>query len=445
MTQIASSTPTYDANGNVTNDFLNSYSWDSDARPTTIDGITVTYDALGRVAEEDKSGTFTQFVYSPTGQEFALMNGQTLSKAYVPLPGGELPHTILPDCTIIIIWIGWAFSMASSTTRTVLYDAAYAPFGVTYAQTGTGTAAFAGMTLDTTATLYDFPAREYGYQGRWPSPDPAGMTAVDPSNPQTWNRYAYVLNSPLMYVDPSGMNHCAPNATGRGPTSGPCSGGISSSPMPGEYPVSFYYGGTNLTGVTYSGDSGVSVIGTTFTNVGGLPQGTTAPIFGAPSVGYSNPFGVSTLNSFGIGGVGGGGSGGGDPANNGDALSCQAGFIAASNQAWMRAGDGFSNTESGFWVTGSATSPTYTPLPSTNQPGTITGLTVPSNAIALVHTHPNSSIPQPSPGDINNSNASNLPFYVLSSRGLWLYQPHAKSSTMLRPGTSWQKPCSPSK
>ena len=28
--------------------------------------------------------------------------------------------------------------------------------------------------------------------GRWLTPDPAGMAAVDPTNPQSWNRYAYV-------------------------------------------------------------------------------------------------------------------------------------------------------------------------------------------------------------------------------------------------------------
>jgi hypothetical protein len=42
-------------------------------------------------------------------------------------------------------------------------------------------------------------------QGRWISPDRAGAAAVDPTNPQTWNRYAYVGNSPIIYVDPLGL------------------------------------------------------------------------------------------------------------------------------------------------------------------------------------------------------------------------------------------------
>lgn len=46
-------------------------------------------------------------------------------------------------------------------------------------------------------------------QGRWISPDPAGLAAVDPTNPQSWNRYAYVMNNPLSFVDPLGL--CDPN------------------------------------------------------------------------------------------------------------------------------------------------------------------------------------------------------------------------------------------
>jgi RHS repeat-associated protein len=55
-------------------------------------------------------------------------------------------------------------------------------------------------------TTYYFPERQYrSSQGRWLSPDPAGLSAVNASNPQSWNRYAYVLNNPLRYSDPLGL------------------------------------------------------------------------------------------------------------------------------------------------------------------------------------------------------------------------------------------------
>ena len=37
------------------------------------------------------------------------------------------------------------------------------------------------------------------------TPDPAGMAAVDPTNPQSWNRYAYVMNNPLNFIDFVGL------------------------------------------------------------------------------------------------------------------------------------------------------------------------------------------------------------------------------------------------
>lgn len=45
-----------------------------------------------------------------------------------------------------------------------------------------------------------------GAQGRFTSPDPAGLLAAKPGNPQSWNLYSYVMNNPLVYVDPNGLD-----------------------------------------------------------------------------------------------------------------------------------------------------------------------------------------------------------------------------------------------
>jgi RHS repeat-associated protein len=87
-------------------------------------------------------------------------------------------------------------------------DEAYAPFGEAYAQSGTLDLSFTGMNQDTHANVYDFPVREYGIQGRWPSPDPAGTSSMHLEDPQTLNRYAYVRNSPLAITDPDGEDFC---------------------------------------------------------------------------------------------------------------------------------------------------------------------------------------------------------------------------------------------
>jgi RHS repeat-associated protein len=41
-------------------------------------------------------------------------------------------------------------------------------------------------------------------QGRFTSPDPMNSSGI-PLLPQTWNRYAYTINNPLLYTDPKGL------------------------------------------------------------------------------------------------------------------------------------------------------------------------------------------------------------------------------------------------
>ncbi|MFZ0293179.1 MAG: RHS repeat-associated core domain-containing protein, partial [Candidatus Sulfotelmatobacter sp.] len=208
QTNQMSSGASYDSNGDVLSDSLHGYAWDVMGRPTTIDSVTVTYDALGRMAEQNKSGSYTEIVYAPMGNKLALMSGtSTLKQAFVPLPAGAvavynssgLAYYRHPD------WLG-SSRFSSTPTRTMYNDLAFAPFGEPYAQAGSTDISFTGQNQDTTTNLYDFPAREYGIQGRWPSPDPAGLGAAHLRNPQTLNRYAYVAGRPLKTVDPLGTD-----------------------------------------------------------------------------------------------------------------------------------------------------------------------------------------------------------------------------------------------
>ncbi|MGH9511284.1 MAG: hypothetical protein ACRD2U_04015, partial [Terriglobales bacterium] len=78
----------YDAKGNILTDPYHNYTWDAEAKTASIDSTTLTYDALGRMVEQNQSGTYFQIVYSPLGKKFAMMKAQVIQQAFVPLPGG---------------------------------------------------------------------------------------------------------------------------------------------------------------------------------------------------------------------------------------------------------------------------------------------------------------------------------------------------------------------
>ncbi len=87
----------------------------------------------------------------------------------------------------------------------------YFPYGRVRYRSGSPptTYSYTGQRLDGTGLLF-FQARYYDPTvGHFLSAD---SIVPDPANPQSLNRYAYVLNNPLKYTDPSG--HCAEDDEG---------------------------------------------------------------------------------------------------------------------------------------------------------------------------------------------------------------------------------------
>jgi RHS repeat-associated protein len=65
---------------------------------------------------------------------------------------------------------------------------------------------FTGKERDSESGLDYFGARYNGStMGRFMTPDPLGGKLVDP---QTLNRYSYVINNPLRFTDPTGLYTC---------------------------------------------------------------------------------------------------------------------------------------------------------------------------------------------------------------------------------------------
>ncbi|HMC27939.1 MAG TPA: hypothetical protein VKM56_09125 [Verrucomicrobiae bacterium] len=97
----------YDATGNLLNDTFHTYTWNADGRPVTVDAITLTYDAFGRIVERNNGGVYNQYVYDAAGNKLATMTGQTLTKGIVPLPGG-IQATYDPTNSGTVFLTGWA-------------------------------------------------------------------------------------------------------------------------------------------------------------------------------------------------------------------------------------------------------------------------------------------------------------------------------------------------
>ncbi|HEY2459886.1 MAG TPA: RHS repeat-associated core domain-containing protein [Candidatus Acidoferrum sp.] len=271
---IPGATVSYDASGNVLSDGSHFYTWDANAKPATVDSIAITYDALGRAVEQNRSGAFTQVVYGPAGNKLAIVNGSTLVEGLVPLPGGSIAAYNGAG----LLYYGHpdhlgSIRLGSSPTRAVTFGSAYAPFGEAYAVSGSTDQSFTGQRQDTVAGLYDFPSRQYGIQGRWPKPDPSGLASVILRDPQTLNLYAYVRNSPTALTDPTGLS----------------SKSVNISPMFRVAPVSLYAD----SGLVFGGGNDE------FDAIAGAP-GTfiSHDMYGNASYGFSEDLYFATMNTI---------------------------------------------------------------------------------------------------------------------------------------------------
>ena len=201
VTQIGGYTYQYDAENRLIASTLSSYG-------QVIASATYSYDGDGRrVMKQQSGGVATHYVYDAQGN-LAVEN--TVS--------GTPPG---------VLW-GTAYQMGdhlgslrmqtdSNGDQRALWD--YAPFGeeltgadgrdARWGGPGTGFH-FTGKEQEGAEGdyMHYFGARYYAAGlGRFTSADEL-LVGVEFENPQSWNRYAYVLNNPLKYIDPTGHEPC---------------------------------------------------------------------------------------------------------------------------------------------------------------------------------------------------------------------------------------------
>jgi RHS repeat-associated protein len=213
-------TASYDANGNQLTSTPATLTWNALNLPIQVNSTTATYDALGRMVEKGLSGVYTQFVYRPSGAMLAVYSGG-LTKGTISLPGGSTAVYNTTGLNYIRHkdWLGSSRLATTWSTHGVYSKEAYAPFGESYNEAGTADRSFTGQDQNVATGpggtgAYDFLFRKYDPSaGRWLSPDPTGWDVVNQADPQSLDRYAYVENRPVNWVDPYGL-------------SPPCNGGL---------------------------------------------------------------------------------------------------------------------------------------------------------------------------------------------------------------------------
>lgn len=211
--QISASGYVYDAAGELTNDGNgNTYTYDRNGMLTASNGAQYVYDALDQRIEKTIGGNSTISIYFQ-GRRMAELNPATKAwtdliwdnQAIVAEVGGT--RTALPEYRLL----GHLGSLAVVTdgSGNPMETNVLTPYGQLTSISSYSVHdpfLFAGLEQDTENASDHGWYRNYSTeQNRWLSPDPYNGS-YDIANPQSFNRYSYVMNNPLMFTDPSGRD-----------------------------------------------------------------------------------------------------------------------------------------------------------------------------------------------------------------------------------------------
>jgi RHS repeat-associated protein len=216
---------TYDIAGNVINDGSHTYSYDAEGRILSVDGgkEAYVYNSRGLRTNDyigNPSGGWTSYqrLYDLNGVPDALVDAGTTTlyigefngvASYGRHIGSLQPYS--PGLDTLYLMADYLGTVREwiSQQRAEYTSNATLPFGEGLTSGNTdnnGWEGIGGLWMDGEDNTVHTPNRNYSVTpGQWLVPDPAGLAAVDWTNPQTWNRYAYVMNNPLSFTDPTGL------------------------------------------------------------------------------------------------------------------------------------------------------------------------------------------------------------------------------------------------
>jgi RHS repeat-associated protein len=194
----------FDASGNMTSDGVNTYTYDAANRLTQVNTGAGTYTYFGALRIKKVVGsTTTIYIYSADRPIAEYANG-SLSKEYV-YAGSRLLATIASGTATYHHPDHLSNRAETDTSGNVIRSFGHFPFGeVWYESPSTDKWKFTTYERDSESGL-DYAVARFDSTGlgRFTSPDPLPGYL---SNPESLNRYSYVTNDPINFLDPTGMS-----------------------------------------------------------------------------------------------------------------------------------------------------------------------------------------------------------------------------------------------
>jgi RHS repeat-associated protein len=221
---------TYDAAGNLIQNGSANYIYDDENRLIATGGYSYVYDGDGQRIEKCTEGTVPgTCATNATGTLYwKLADGSTQMEsdlggnwtaAYGLIRGRIADRVDIASGSNVDVRYYFQDNLHSTSIVTdccgnILNESDYYPYGgeIVVSSGDSNRYKFTGKERDSESTLDYFGARHYGStMGRFMQTDPDSATSLHLVNPQRWNGYAYVLNNPLAYTDPDGLDAAVVN------------------------------------------------------------------------------------------------------------------------------------------------------------------------------------------------------------------------------------------
>lgn len=202
--------PSYDANGNMTNDGSNTLVYDAENKAVSATNQstsgTYTYDGNGLRVKKISGSTTTVYIFSGSKVIAEYDNGAAVgspSREYV-YGGGALLAKIDSSGTKYYHQDQLSNRLVTSSTGAVVEQIGHYPFGDPWYNASNDKLLFTTYERDAESSNDYAQARFYRWLlGRFLSLDPLSGSISDP---QSLDRYTYVENNPINLIDPTGMD-----------------------------------------------------------------------------------------------------------------------------------------------------------------------------------------------------------------------------------------------